>query len=723
MDTNRRIPDAYSWRGVLLKDEKLICEIQSYNVPFSLQTSLIILKYDSASIFPLSALPTFELHPLGPNPARLFEWKRFLTYLLSSRKVAVVRVHGWELLINPPGISPIREKQSVVVSYRQKVSLQDDFYVPVQPASNPDFAIGFGDKFQGVGAGQSNSRRLNLIAQEQKKKADDGLRKYAQTHPSYLETLGQSHASWIFGAIAELVDNARDAGATRLDITIEQEYFKAVKNHIPVLCVTDNGAGMSHTDILRMISFGHKRPENDDSGLIGRFGVGFKTGSMRLGKDAVVFTQSRQTRSIAFLSRSFNEGKEEVEIPIVTYRKEGGWMELDCTVHSQDEAEGRLKAVKAHSPFNEYSIGSKFSVFGEGTGTTVCIYNLDRWGSDYSLQWDAKATMEAGHKIKRDITIRSRRVRTRPAQMTKEVPLDYSLHAYLEVMFLEPKMKIYVQGTLVKTSRLHKDLNKTRVFNDTLLGKKVELTLGRSQAERDRGNCGIFLYWHGRLIEAYKRVGGMVHTADMGRGVIGVVDVTDIMSLGNGNVAVLNNKQGFTDCEAYAVLDDWLGNMANKYWDENFDCLEVKAGSTEYTPDHSWVQCNKCLKWRILDKSFDSKDLPDEWFCYMPPFKGTCTMLEEEVEAGVLTVGAVRTTYRNLGSRSTQAKEEMELSTTGGNSSVSNKESSDASIESDDNINIKVTEQKSSTWKRLKRGPAQVSKVRQLVSKKARKSG
>ena len=30
-----------------------------------------------------------------------------------------------------------------------------------------------------------------------------------------------------------------------------------------------------------------------------------------------------------------------------------------------------------------------------------------------------------------------------------QVPLDYSLHSYLELMFLEPKMKFYVQGTLV----------------------------------------------------------------------------------------------------------------------------------------------------------------------------------------------------------------------------------------------------------------------------------
>lgn len=37
----------------------------------------------------------------------------------------------------------------------------------------------------------------------------------AQVHPSHLETLEQMHAAWIFGAVAELIDNARDAKATR----------------------------------------------------------------------------------------------------------------------------------------------------------------------------------------------------------------------------------------------------------------------------------------------------------------------------------------------------------------------------------------------------------------------------------------------------------------------------------------------------------------------------
>lgn len=40
-------------------------------------------------------------------------------------------------------------------------------------------------------------------------------RTFVRTDPSYLKTLGQAHSGWIFGAIAELVDNSRDARASR----------------------------------------------------------------------------------------------------------------------------------------------------------------------------------------------------------------------------------------------------------------------------------------------------------------------------------------------------------------------------------------------------------------------------------------------------------------------------------------------------------------------------
>lgn len=33
-----------------------------------------------------------------------------------------------------------------------------------------------------------------------------------------------------------------------------------------------------------------------------------------------------------------------------------------------------------------------------------------------------------------------------------------------------------------------------------------------------------------------------------------------------------------------------------------------------YKPDHEWVQCDKCRKWRMLSNGFDSESLPAVWY-------------------------------------------------------------------------------------------------------------
>lgn len=38
---------------------------------------------------------------------------------------------------------------------------------------------------------------------------------------------------------------------------------------------------------------------------------------------------------------------------------------------------------------------------------------------------------------------------------------------------------------------------------------------------------------------------------------------------------VLNTKQSFEDCEEYAILEKWLGDIFNDYWYRYFDNLEV----------------------------------------------------------------------------------------------------------------------------------------------------
>lgn len=95
-------------------------------------------------------------------------------------------------------------------------------------------------------------------------------------------------------------------------------------------------------------------------------------------------------------------------------------MEVDTSVQSKAAAKCNLKAIKEFSPFNKYLIGEKAALFSSGTGTQIYIWNLDKWGSDYCLQWceglEGSSSFHHG-----DIFIRSRRIRSRPGQVSVKV--------------------------------------------------------------------------------------------------------------------------------------------------------------------------------------------------------------------------------------------------------------------------------------------------------------
>ncbi|CAI5522762.1 unnamed protein product [Closterium sp. Naga37s-1] len=133
-------------------------------------------------------------------------------------------------------------------------------------------------------------------------------------HPQYLASLAHTHQQWVFGGLAELIDNSMDAKARRLDIFISTAKLppraaaaaaaaKAVpaaspsaaaapvpssssftrpsssavpSEPVPVLHVCDDGKGMHHGELVQMLSLGHELPAEEDPHHIGRFGVGFK---------------------------------------------------------------------------------------------------------------------------------------------------------------------------------------------------------------------------------------------------------------------------------------------------------------------------------------------------------------------------------------------------------------------------------------------------------------
>lgn len=680
---------------LLQKDCRNICRTKVCDLPIEVPSIWSIVSFVSTKAYKENDFPKFSLFPDPENSHQKFEWGKFMRFLSDNKKAAIARCGSstFHILASQPDEfsnfsyavllyrcgqnRPGDHKQMAGTSGRHVNSLvmnpskrycKSEFQYGSRNSKPPYFKeeicdsglnpkeIEISSKHHNphttelhrpvtesspCGSVEDSPRVLNPAV---KRRMASPKKNFIVADPSYLRTLSQTHAGWIFGAIAELIDNSRDACASRLSISIEYLFSKKAQSKIPILSVIDDGHGMTYTDMMRMISFGHKRPNKNCEDQIGKFGIGFKTGAMKLGKDAIVLTQTSSSRTVAFLSQSFNEEKDNLEIPVVAYRKEGHYMEVDLSVQSEATAEYNLSAIKDFSSFNEYFIGEKLGLFGEeSTGTQIYIWNLDKWGTDYTLEWTSgKISENPVHNGCGDILIRSRRVRSRPGQTSNKVLLDYSLQSYLEVMFLNPRMKISVQGSLVKSRPLAKTLNKTSVISGEIMGRAILLTLGMSEVEWNRTNCGIFLYWHGRLIESYKRVGGQKHSADMGRGVIGVADITNLIDDENGNSWVMNNKQGFQDCEMYAKLEEWLGRKVDEYWDMNFDSLKLRRGDGRHKADSDWVQCYSCRKWRILNAGFNVDTLPEEWFCYMPPFNGKCEVPEQQMGRGVIVIGEKR---------------------------------------------------------------------------------
>lgn len=123
-----------------------------------------------------------------------------------------------------------------------------------------------------------------------------------------------------------------------------------------------------------------------------------------------------------------------LEVPIVTYKKfADGRLELDESVCTKQEEEKCKKAVTRHSPFkNDMSIGAQFAKLdkSDGTGTCIFIYNLE--------QWEGQCIFNYSMKPKIDIQIRSKRVRARAGQISKQVLIEdtmISLEELLQMVF------------------------------------------------------------------------------------------------------------------------------------------------------------------------------------------------------------------------------------------------------------------------------------------------
>lgn len=280
----------------------------------------------------------------------------------------------------------------------------------------------------------------------------------------------------MFAAIAELVDNAVGEvvnGATFVNVDVSLH----PRNHSPMLVIEDDGGGMTPDRMHQCMSHGYSA-KSKSANTIGQYGNGFKTSTMRLGADVIVFSRSRAsnghraTQSIGMLSFTFlrQTGHDDIVVPMIDYEIGDGEVWKMTRTTSNDWTHN-LETIQTWSPYgSEEDLFDQF-VGMKDHGTKIVLYNL--WEDDQGqLELDFQTDPC-------DIEIRGANRDEKKISMAQRFPhsshfLTYrhSLRSYVSILYLRmpPGFRIILRGQEVQH---HKNSHIGRRVGLIMLQKKL----------------------------------------------------------------------------------------------------------------------------------------------------------------------------------------------------------------------------------------------------------
>nr|XP_046181151.1 MORC family CW-type zinc finger protein 3-like isoform X3 [Oncorhynchus gorbuscha] len=483
--------------------------------------------------------------------------------------------------------------------------------------------------------------------------SEHGIR-LSSMSPSFLNSNSTSH-TWPFSAVAELIDNASDPGVTArqiwIDVVEEQQQL--------CLTFTDNGSGMTPNKLHKMLSFGftEKGSGKGSHQAIGVYGNGFKSGSMRLGRDALIFTKNGGCLTVGMLSQSYLQAikAQAVIVPIVPFNQQ-----TKVLVVTED-SEASLNAILTHSLIHtQKELLQHFESILSKKGTKILIWNIRR-NKDGKPELD----FETDEFDIRMPEIHSEETKTRgrkksfpgPQRTDHTIPeMDYSLRAYLSILYLKPRTQIILRQKKVQTKLVAKSLSQIEndVYKPQFNKDRVKVTFGFNRKNKD--HYGIMMYHKNRLIKSYEKVGYQIKSSGQraGVGVIGVIECNFLKPA--------HNKQDFEYTKEYRLTLSSLGLKLNDYWNE---MMEKKAREREFLAAEKkneeedeeeeeeeespvWLQCEDCLRWRRVPEGHYSST-PEHWSCSQNPntMLRSCSLPEEAEESEEeLTPSYQKKTYK-----------------------------------------------------------------------------
>ncbi|XP_073162278.1 MORC family CW-type zinc finger protein 1 [Lepidochelys kempii] len=515
-----------------------------------------------------------------------------------------------------------------------------------------------------------------------------GALRRAELRLDYLHANSTTH-DFLFGAIAELIDNARDAGATRLDI------FTVDNDKLPggfMLCFLDDGCGMTPKEATDLIYFGRSSKRTSLSRMIGHYGNGLKSGSMRIGKDFILFTKKEDTMTCVIFSQTFceAEGLNEMIVPITSWSRST----RKPVMGDLEKFTIQTSIIFKYSPFkSETELLQQFDAIYGRSGTFIVVYNLK--------------LMLSGEP---ELDIRTDSVDILIAGLLDNLPERWSLRAYTAVLYFDPHMRIFIQAEKVETKCLPYCFYRPRMypyitssFKGTAMEeiKKAEVDVKIAEQAVEEAKCqlkhlegsllhevsksaqlalqdalenakrkreklrekqrelrrpkklylmfginienrshdGMFIYNNGRLVRMYEKVGPHLKQGSrFSGGAVGMVDMPlEALEPTHNKQAFVNVKEYnhlLTSMEHYliqywkdigisqkGVTSFWneFGYLSDKWLEKPSDAIQYKRRRAVEIP--ALVQCDICLKWRVLSSSTDieNKDHRGIWTCEMIP--------------------------------------------------------------------------------------------------------
>uniref|UniRef100_T1JJV4 CW-type domain-containing protein n=1 Tax=Strigamia maritima TaxID=126957 RepID=T1JJV4_STRMM len=443
----------------------------------------------------------------------------------------------------------------------------------------------------------------------------------------FLLSNSTSH-EWMFGAIAEILDNATDPDVLATQFWIDVETIGNEK----CLVLTDNGKGMSNDTLYRMLSFGFsEKTEVNGHKPIGRYGNGFKSGSMRLAKDALVFTkQAKATMSVGMLSQTYLDKikSDTVVVPIVTWDCSDGTIEYPDTNEKSSLAEIiKYSICKSEDQLIDqiYKIIPKKSIH---QGTRIVLYNLakDKSGN-LELDFDSDPYDILIPSSQQELEQCNEKDKSKSVSKYRN-----SLRKYISILYLRPRMQVMLRSKKVTSICMLKCLSNKKRFTYTpkkISKDPINIDFGINQ---EKDEYGVVIYHRNRLIQPFRK------NSFIKKSLPEKIEYNQIREIVEQAVGVVeldcvtpnHIKQNFQDDTTFRNIDQ---NIVSRLWDYCMEVLESKEARDKALD--LWVQCchPDCQKWRLLPHGIKKENIPETWFCMMnPDVKHNFCEAEEESE-------------------------------------------------------------------------------------------